>query len=476
MKTNFAIGESIVKFRAEKSINKGKRNRMKKRKNLIRIGIGVIIILIIALAVARKQGLIGKDDTTMVTTEKAELRSIIETVSANGKIQPEAEVKISPDVSGEVIEVFVKEGDEVKAGDLLARIDPKIYTSTYDRIVASQNTQKANLANSRARLAQVQAQFINAKASYERNQKLWNEKAISASEYDAAKSAFEVAKAEVTAAEENVKAADFSVKSAEASVKEAGENLYKTSIYAPVSGTISKLNIEKGERVAGASQFSAGTEILRIANLAIMEVIVSVNENDIVRVALNDTAMVEVDSYLNRKFKGIVTEIATSANVSGLSADQVTNFDVKVRMLPDSYTDLIPEGNPNASPFRPGMSATVDIQTETALNILTVPIQAVTTRADSTKIEKKEEIKEGTQEKEAEKRNEPIQEHVFVVKNGVAVLQSVKTGIQDNTHIQILEGLKAGDDVISGPYRAVSKTLKDGENVKVVDKEELFKK
>lgn len=452
---------------------------MKKRKKLIRIGIAALILIVIALAVARKQGLIGKEDLTKVTTEKAEQRSIIETVSANGKIQPEAEVKISPDVSGEIVEVFVKEGDEVQAGTLLARIDPKIYASNYDRILASLNTTKASLANARARLAQVQAQFINAKASFERNQKLWNEKAISASEFDAAKSAYEVAKSEVTAAEENVKGADYSVKSAEASVKEAGENLYKTSIYAPVSGTISKLNVEKGERVAGASQFSAGTEILRIANLAVMEVIVSVNENDIVRVSLNDTALVEVDSYLNRKFKGIVTEIATSANVTGLSADQVTNFDVKIRMLPSSYSDLIPAATPNASPFRPGMSATVDIQTETALNVLTVPIQAVTAREDSTKIEKKrveEEAKEGKQDKESGKRPEPVQEYVFVVREGLARLQKVKTGIQDNSYIQVTEGIKAGDEVISGPYRAVSKTLKDGDKIKVVEKEELFKK
>ncbi len=449
---------------------------MKKRKNLIRIGIAAVVLIIIALAVARKQGVIGKEDLTKVTAEKAELKSIIETVSANGKIQPEAEVKISPDVSGEVIDVFVKEGDEVKAGTLLARIDPKIYASNFDRIQASLNTQKANLANARARLAQVQAQFINAKASFERNQKLWDQQAISASEFDAAKSAYEVARAEVTAAEENVKGADFSVKSAEASVKEAGENLYKTTIYAPVSGTISKLNVEKGERVAGASQFSAGTEILRIANLAIMEVIVSVNENDIVRVSLYDTALVEVDSYLNRKFKGVVTEIATSANVSGISADQVTNFDVKIRMLPESYSDLIPAGTPNASPFRPGMSATVDIQTETAMNVLAVPIQAVTTREDSTKIVKKEQPEKDAQKDENAKRTEPLQEYVFLVKDGQAKLQKVKTGIQDNSHIFITAGLKAGDEVISGPYRAVSKSLKDGDKIKVVEKEDLFSK
>lgn len=444
------------------------------RKKLIRIGIGILILVIVALAIARKQGLIGKEDPINVTAEKAKLRSIIETVSANGKIQPEVEVKISPDVSGEVVELFVKEGDEVKAGDLLARIDPKIYASNYDRMLAGLNTQKANLANARARVAQVQAQFINAKSSFERNDKLFKENAISAAEFDAARSAFEVAKAEVSAAEENVKASEFSVKSAEASVKEAGENLYKTSIYAPVSGTVSKLNVEKGERVAGASQFSSGTEILRIANLEVMEVIVSVNENDIVRIALNDTALVEVDSYLNRKFKGIVTQIATSANVTGLSADQVTNFDVKIRMIPDSYSDLKAKDNVNASPFRPGMSATVDIQTETALNVLTVPIQAVTTRNDSVNdAGKSEGEKSGNEVKAADVQ---VQEYVFMLKDNKAVLQKVKTGIQDNMYIQVIEGLAAGDMVITGPYRAVSKTLKSENKVKVVEKEELFSK
>jgi HlyD family secretion protein len=342
-------------------------------------------------------------------------------------------------------------------------------------MLAGVNSQKANLANSRARVAQVQAQFINAKASFERSDRLFKEKAISAAEFDAAQSAFEVAKAEVTAAQENVKAAEFAVKSAEASVKEASENLYKTSIYAPVSGTISKLNVEKGERVAGASQFSSGTEILRIANLEVMEVNVSVNENDIVRIAINDTALVEVDSYLNRKFKGVITQIATSANVVGLSADQVTNFDVKIRMIPESYSDLKVKGQPTASPFRPGMSATVDIQTETALNVLTVPIQSVTTRQDTTKTEVQGPANTEAYEKTT-RSTETAKEYVFVVKDGMAKLQEVKTAIQDNMYTQITEGLSEGDEVISGPYRAVSKTLKNDDKVKVVEKEALFEK
>ncbi len=445
---------------------------MSKKKNLIRVGIALVIILIIVLAVARKKGLIGEEDSVKVTTEKVALRSIIETVSANGKIQPEVEVKISPDVSGEVVELLVKEGDQIKAGDLLAKIDPKIYASNYDRMLAGVNSQKANLANAKARVAQVQAQYINAKASFERNDKLFKENAISAAEFDAARASYDVANAEVTAAEQSVKAAEYSVKSSDASLKEASENLYKTSIYAPVSGTISKLNVEKGERVAGASQFSSGTEILRIANLEVMEVMVSVNENDIVRIAMNDTALVEVDSYLNRKFKGIITQIATSANVTGISADQVTNFEVKIRMIPESYADLNMKGQPTASPFRPGMSATVDIQTETALNIMTIPIQAVTTRMDSTA---KPEATE-TDDKPVAKVEQEVKEYVFVLKDGMAKLQEVKTGIQDNTNIQILEGLKEGDEVISGPYRAVSKTLNNDDKVKVVEKEALYDK
>ncbi|HOI86900.1 MAG TPA: efflux RND transporter periplasmic adaptor subunit [Lentimicrobium sp.] len=449
------------------------------KKLLIRIGIAVVVLAVVGLAIARKKGLIGDGEGTKVTSEKVEKRTITETVSANGKIQPEAEVKISPDVSGEVVELLVREGDEVKAGDLLAKIDPKIYASNYDRMLAGLNTQKANLSNARARLAQVQAQFINAKSSFERSERLFNEKAIAAAEFESARSTYEVARAEVTAAEESIKAAEYSVKSAEASVKEAGENLYKTSIYAPVSGTVSRLNVEKGERVAGASQFSSGTEILRIANLAVMEVIVSVNENDIVRVAISDTAIIEVDSYLNEKFKGIVTEIATSANVTGISADQVTNFDVKIRMLPESYRNLKVKGQPAASPFRPGMSATVDIRTESAHQVLSIPIQAVTTRQDTTASERNSaEKKPGsyTTGSQVASADAPQQEIVFVVSEGKAVRRNIKTGIQDNAHIQILEGLNEGEEVVTGPYRAVSRSLNDGDAIKVVAKEDLFEK
>jgi HlyD family secretion protein len=446
------------------------------KKRIIWILIIFVVVVLIGGIIAKKKGLIGKPAETKISTEKVTKRTIVEVVSANGKIAPEFEVKLSPDVSGEVIELYVKEGDQIKAGQLLAKINPEIYLSNYDRTIAGLNTSQANLANSKARLAQVKSQFINAKSSYERNEKLHAQKTISDAEYETSKANYEVAVAEVEAAEESVKASAFNVKSAEAGVKESKENLSKTSIYAPVEGTVSKLNIEKGERVAGASQFGSGSEILRIANLQTMEVNVSVNENDIVRVTLSDTAFVEVDAYQNRKFKGIVTEISTSANTVGVSADQVTNFEVKIRILPDSYKDLIKAEKPNDSPFRPGMSATVDIRTESVANVLTLPIQSVTTRADTTKTAPKKE-ETGQPEKNddnTKKKVEVAQEYVFLYDNGVAKMLKVKTGIQDNTYIQITEGLKEGQEIITAPYRAVSKKLKEGDKVKKVEAKDLY--
>ncbi len=449
------------------------------KKKIIWILVALAVVVLVAGVVAKKKGLIGKPDETKIATEKVTKRTIVEVVSANGKIAPEFEVKLSPDVSGEVIELYVKEGDQIKSGQLLAKINPEIYLSNYDRTIAALNTSQANLANSKARLAQVKSQFINAKSSYDRNEKLHEQKTISDAEYETSRANYEVAVAEVEAAEESVKAAAFSVKSAEAGVKESKENLSKTSIYAPVGGTVSKLNLEKGERVAGASQFGSGTEILRIANLQTMEVNVSVNENDIVRVTLNDTAFVEVDAYQNRKFKGIVTEISTSANTVGVSADQVTNFEVKIRILPDSYKDLIAADKPNDSPFRPGMSATVDIRTASVVEVLTLPIQAVTTRADSTEAAAKKavETKEGESAESSDntkKKVEVAQEYVFLYDNGVAKMVKVKTGIQDNNYIQITEGLKEGQEVITAPYREVSKKLKEGDKVKKVDTKDLY--
>lgn len=451
-----------------------------KKKIWIISGILVIVVLIIiAVAVKNK----GKDEIK-VTVEKVEKRTIIQTVSANGKIQPEKDIKISPYISGEVVELLVKEGDEVKAGDLLAKIDPEIYVSAFDQSNASVNTQKANEANAKARLSQVKAQLENTRLTFERQQKLFDQNVISKAEYDQAKSAYDVAKAQVEAAEQDINASQFMVKSSEAALKRAKEDLTKTAIFAPNDGTVSKLSIEKGERVTGASQFSSGTEIMRIANLNEMEVQVEVNENDIVRVSLNDTALIEVDAYLNRKFKGLVTEIATSANTTGVSVDQVTNFNVKIHLIKDSYKDLLNPAFPNYSPFRPGMSATVEIQTETAKDVLTLPIQGVTTRVAQDSLDKinsknKKVTGEGDDQTEivgSKKKTGEVQECVFVLENGLAKKTDVKTGIQDNTFIQILSGLTEGKLVITGPYSVVSKTLKDKDKVKKVDKKDLFTK
>lgn len=438
---------------------------VKKRKRWWYIGGIAVIIILIIVAVSKKQN----STAQKVTVETAQKRTIIESVAANGKIQPEKEVKISPYISGEVVELYVKEGDKVAEGDLLAKIDPEIYISNFERAKATLQSQKANLANAKARHAQAKASLFKAEEDFKRNEKLFNEKVISQSDFDAIKSQFDIAREEVNAAEENVKATQFLVNSAEASLREANENLTRTAIYSPNEGIVSRLSVEKGERVTGASQFSSGTEIMRIADLDRMEVNVEVNENDIVRVSLNDTCIIEVDAYLNRKFRGVVTEIATSANITGISADQVTNFEVKILILKESYNDLIEGSSEIRSPFRPGMSATVDIQTETAFDVLTVPIQAVTTRSDSTLSIDKEE------DEQSMETSDEIKEYVFLYTNEKASLREVKTGIQDSRYIEVLEGLSESDEVITGPYRAVSKNLKDGDPVKKVEKEDLYR-
>jgi len=443
------------------------------------IAAAAVVILIVVAAVLKGQ----HNEGTKIATEKVTRRTIIQTVSANGKIQPEKDIKISPYISGEVVELYVKEGDQVHKGDLLAKIDPEIYISQFDQSEAALNTQKANLANSRARLAQVKANFENARLTYERQEKLFGQNVISKAEYDQAKAAYQVAQAQITAGEQDINASDYMVKNSEAALKRSREDLNRTAIFAPNDGTVSKLSVLKGERVTGASQFSSGTEIMRIANLNEMEAQVEVNENDIVRVTMGDTALIEVDAYLNRKFKGIVTEIATSANTTGVSVDQVTNFNVKIHILKSSYNDLLDKKRPDYSPFRPGMSCTVEIQTETAINVITVPIQAVTTRIAKDSLDKlndKNKVKKQDGDREEEviktKKKEEVQECVFVFSDGVAKLVNVKTGIQDNTFIQLVKGLKENDEIITAPYTAVSKTLKDGDKVKKVDKKDLFTK
>ncbi len=437
--------------------------------------IGICIVLLIAVITMQ---VFKGEEAKEVTTEKAAKRNIIETVSANGKIQPEAELKITSDVSGEIVEMFVKEGEQVKKGKLLCRIKPDIYESAFERVDASVNSTKANLKTAYAQLVQAKANLANADASYARSKKLFDQNVISQQELDASKAAYESAKANVEGLEESIKAADYNVKGMQASLKEANSNLDKTYIYAPVDGTVSKLNVEKGERVVGV-QGLQGTEILRLANLNEMEASVEVNENDIIRIHKNDTAIIEVDAYIGKKFKGIVTEVANSANTTGISVDQVTNFVVKIRILRESYADIISETNP--APFRPGMSASVEIQTMRAGNIITVPIPAVTTRSGDT-LKTKEGFEDENQdlvvkdekEEKLAKKKEEIKECVFLNVNGKAKMVYVTTGVQDNDYIEIKSGIKVGDEVISGPYGAVSKMLKDGSKITVVDKDKLF--
>jgi HlyD family secretion protein len=448
-----------------KKIQNSKRNR--------RILIAVIALIVIVLVVGKKAGWIGAEELTKVSVQDVRIRDITEYVSASGKIQPEKEIIIAPDASGEIVGLFVKEGDSVKKGDLLLKINPDIYQSTVEKVSASLNSTKANLANAKARKAQVEAQLLKAEADFKRSKGLFEQKVISQADFDAAKSSYAVAKAELTAAKESVAAAEFSVKNAEAALKEAQDNLTKTAVFAPIDGTISKLSKELGERVAGASQFSGGTEVMRIANLNNMEAQVDVSENDIVRVKLGDTALIEVDAYLDRKFKGVVTQIANSSNADLQNTDQVTNFKVKIRILQSSYKDLIKN---NISPFRPGMSASVDIITNSKKGVISVPIQAVTTRADTSAhgARWKKNKKPDDDEKDDIKKEES--EYVFVLENGKAVLRKVTTGIQDDNYFEITSGLKEGEKVIYAPYSAVSRKLKNREKVKVVDKDKLFSK
>ena len=440
-----------------------------KKKKILPYAIGLLVIAIVLLVVGKKMGWFGKEFSISVATEKVKSSTLTEFITANGKIQPETQVKISPDVSGEVIELYVEEGDEVVAGKLLCVIKPEMYISALNRSEAALNSSKA-------RLAQAEAQQIERELAFKRAKQLFDSNTIPVSEFETAQAAYQVAQAEV-------RAAQFSVKSAEASVAEAQEQLTKTKIYAPISGTISALNIEKGERVVGTSMMT-GTEMMIVANLNKMEVWVDVNENDIVKVARYDTALVEVDAYLNRKFKGLVTEIANSASTVGATADQVTNFEVKVLLLSESYADLIDSVAKNYYPFRPGMSATVDILTESRENVMTVPISAVTTRIKlknggtrevSDEAVNETEVTEVTTNVQQAAEQEEKQEVVFVVNGGRVKKTEVKTGIQDNTSIQIIEGLNEGDEVVTAPFNAINKTLKDSMLVKVVTEEELFK-
>jgi len=419
----------------------------------VKIIIGVVIVALLLLFAGKSMGWFGKKGNFKeVTVKEVTLKDIVETVSATGKIQPEVEVKISSEVSGEILELPFKEGQEVKKGDLLVRVNPDLIQSAVSR-------SQASYQNVRAGLEQAEAGLKQAKADYDRNKTLFNKGVISKADWDRSIATYETAVASKSSAY-------YSVQSAAATVNEAKDNLNRTTIYAPMNGTISLLNVELGERVVGTQQM-AGTEILRVANLNNMEVEVDVNENDIVKVNIGDSTIVEVDAYLKKEFKGIVTEIANSA-AGNLAADQVTNFKVKVRIIEESYRDLT-EGKPETySPFRPGMTATVDIITKTRKNAISVPISAIVIKTDTSSI-KKPYSKSVIVEEDTDKEEVKF-ECVFVNENGKAKLRVVKTGIQDDTNIEIVSGLSKDDEIITGPYNMVSKNLKAGDLIELKNK------
>lgn len=463
----------------------------KRKRTLLYVLIGVFALLIGAAIVKGRQSPKGEE----VNAEAAQRRTIREMVSASGKIFPETEVKISSDVSGEIIDLYVKEGDSVTIGQVLAKIRPDEYQSALEQGQASVSTARAqreisssNVQSSNAQIEQLKAdrqraasQLEVARNTHQRNEKLYKEGVISASEFDTSVGNLRAAEAALAAADamlkssesslasarENVRVAEYGINSANARLKELRTSLQKTIITAPVSGIISKLNVEKGERVVGTLQM-AGTEMMRIANLRSMEVQVDVSENDILKVSVGDETDIEVDAYLGRKFKGKVSEIANSATNSGtgaaLNTDQVTNFVVKIRVDANSYTDLVQDGR--RYPFRPGMSASVDIFTNTADSTLCVPLIAVTARED----EAKEKKKENEQKKEKEDGLDNIKEVVFVVTGDTVAMREVKTGIQDNDYIQVVSGLQEGEKVVTGPYAAIARKLKGGVRVRVTDK------
>ena len=415
----------------------------------------ILSVLIVVLLVAAKW-FGGRTEATTVQIEQANVRTIVERVSASGKIQPEVEVNITAEVSGQIIALPVKEGDQVAQGDLLVQINPDLYEAALNRAKAAANSARSNLASARAQRAQADAQFFASEKSWERTQKLFSENVLSQADFDAAQANFRTAEATLTSATETIRSAEFAISSAEASVQEAQDNLSRTTLVAPQSGTVTALVKEIGESVQG-NGFTAGEVVMKVSDLSVMEVDVEVNESDIVRVSMQDAAEIEVDAYLEETFSGAVTEIgntALNAGLNGFAMDQVTNFSVKVRLQPESYSDMLEnEASVNISPFRPGMSAKVDILTRRAEDVISIPIQSVSTR-------------------EKENDEEETELGVFILVDGIAEWKVVETGIQDNRYIEIKSGLNESDEVVIGPYQAVSRTLSNGDVVEVQEDSE----
>jgi len=444
----------------------------RKSNRLIYWSIGGVIVLILFLVIGKSAGWIGKSKEIEVEFAKVKKVSITEKVSASGTVQPVTEVKLAPEVSGEIIELNVEDGDSVQAGEILVKIRPDVWISQLERQEASLSQTKANTVSSQASLSGSKATFIRAEADFKRQETLWDQKVISESDWQIAKQNFEVAKNNLASAEQSLEASRFVVKSTEASVKESRESVRKTSVLAPMKGIVSKLSVKKGERVVGTATMT-GTEMLRIADLNKMEVRVNVNENDIVRAHLGDSVIIDVDAYqnINKQFKGIVTNIANTAKDKA-SADAITEFEVRIVILRSSYEDLIRQGN--KFPFRPGMTASVDILTTRKANVLSVPLAAVTTRKDEDKPGAKEApkgdhqvVNEDDKKKQEKKLDKVV---VFVNDKGTAKMVEVKTGISDYDNIEIISGLSDSTQIVTGPFLVVSKRLKEGDKIKELKK------
>jgi HlyD family secretion protein len=443
----------------------------------------IIGLLVVGLVVGKM--LKGPSSTgEKVAVEKVTKRTIVETVTASGNIYPEVEVKISPDISGEITELNVQEGDSVRKGQILARIFADIYALQRDQAASQVNQSQASVANSEAALEALNANLTQAKQAYDRNKSLFDQKVISKAELEQFETTLRSSQANYNAAQQNIRSLKANVQGTQTGLTRANKDLSRTTLVAPMDGVISSLKIKRGERVAGNS-FNVGTEMMTVADMSVLEVRVDVGENDIVKVNIGDSADVEVDAYNNRKFKGVVTQIASSTKTSAASAvsNDVTNYEVRIRLDKDGYQDLIDPAKPKKFPFRPGMNANADIKTKRMDNVLAVPITAVNARvkgsdqniADKKKEAEKTKKDEGVEDQQAVSISDELEEVVFVLqKDGTVKKLVVKSGIQDINYIEIRSGLSGGEEVVTGPYNAISKTLKDGAKVTVVPKDKLF--
>jgi HlyD family secretion protein len=449
---------------------------MNKSLKWILIIVGVLAVLFVG---AKMLG--GKSSSgTKVTAEKAQERTIIETVNASGKVYPEVEVKISPDISGEITELNVKEGDSVKRGQILARIYADIYSSQRDEAAARVMQSQATVANSEASLTALKAQLDQAKTNYDRNKDLYDQKVISKAEFEQFETQYRTAQSQYNAAQQNIRSLKAATQSTQTSLVAANKNLGRTTLVSPMNGVISSLSVKKGERVSGNS-FTVGTEMMRVAEMDVMEVRVDVGENDIVKVNIGDSADIEVEAYNNRKFKGVVTQIASSTKTTQTSSGDVTNYEVRIRIDASSYSDLVDPSKTKRFPFRPGMNASADIKTKRKDIVVSVPIASVAARmkgSDKTVADEKKEKEKGKDDNtDVNISGDALEEVVFVIKKeGTVEKRIVTTGIQDMNYIEITSGLKEGEQIVTAPFDAVNKTMKSGDKVTIVAKDKLFQK